>query len=216
MSTYRPFIDDPRDMARFEGQRFVVLRATGAIAHAHRHVRSLVEARLARTDASYPEPHVTLAGFPKGTALESVRTVVAKWAQSVAPLRLEIERAGYFPTPFQIVMLQIRKTPELLAALTGIRECAREGGLDDDGTIAASEWIFHMSLAYCSSLSGPAWAALTQFVDAVPVPAEQCVVGAAEIVAFDEGREYSGGIVALSASAAPPVAPLSQGYTPSG
>ena len=205
MSSYRPFIDDPRDIARFEGQRFVVLRATGVVQDVHVHVRSLLDAHLAPGGASGPaEAHVTLAGFPKGTPLESVRDVVAQWAQSVAPLRLEIERAGYFPAPFQIVMLQVRRTPELVAALASLRTRPKERGLEDDGAVPASEWIFHMSLAYCSSLGSAAWAALTHFIDDLSLQAAQCVVGDAEIVAFDEGQEYSGGIVALSASTVAP------------
>jgi 2'-5' RNA ligase len=205
VSSYRPFIDDPRDTARFEGQRFVVLRATGAVQGVHRHVRSLLDAHLASGDASGPaEAHVTLAGFPKGTPLESVRDVVAQWAHSVAPLRLEIERAGCFPAPFQIVMLQVRKTPELVAALATIRTCLKERGLEDDGSVPASEWIFHMSLAYCSSLSSAEWAAVTHVVDGLSVQAAQCVVSEAEIVAFDDGQEYSGGVFALSASTVAP------------
>jgi 2'-5' RNA ligase len=203
VSSYRPFIDDPRDVARFEGQRFVVLRAIGAVQDLHGHVRSLLEAHLPPGETSGPtEGHVTLAGFPKGTALEPIRDVVAQWAQSVAPLRLEIEKPSYFPAPFQVAMLQIRKTPELVAALTSLRTRARARGLGDDGTVPPSEWVFHMSLAYCSSLSSAAWAALTHVVDGLPVHPAECLVSDAEIVAFDGGREYSGGIVELSGSAA--------------
>jgi 2'-5' RNA ligase len=102
---YRPFIDDPNDIARFEGSRFAVLRATGAVQDVHRHVRSLIQEQLAHTDVSYPaQGHVTLAGFPRGAPLEVIRDLVAEWVQSVAPLRLEVEKAGYFPAPHQVVM----------------------------------------------------------------------------------------------------------------
>ena len=60
-----------------------------------------------------------------------------------------------------------------------------------------------MSVAYCSALNGPAWAAVTEFVDGLSVQAAQCVVGEVEIVAFDNSQEYSGGIFELSASAVP-------------
>jgi 2'-5' RNA ligase len=204
VSSYRRFIDDPKDIARFEGQRFVVLRATGAVQDVHGHVRSLLEVHLPAGKTSGPtEGHVTLAGFSKGTPLDSVLDVVSQWAQSVAPLRLEVEKAGYFPAPFQVVMLQIRRTPELVAALASLRARARERGLQDDGAVPASEWVFHMSLAYCSSLTSAAWSALTHVVAGLTVHAAQCVVDQAEIVAFDDGREYSGGIVALSGPAAP-------------
>ena len=39
---------------------------------------------------------MTLAGFPKGAELESIRPLVAEWARSVAPLELEVEKAGHF------------------------------------------------------------------------------------------------------------------------
>jgi len=202
MSLYRPFIDDPKDIVRFEGQRFVVLRATGAVPDVHCHVRSLIKEQFADGDVSYPaQAHVTLIGFPRDAQLESARDLVAQWAQSVAPLRLEVERAGYFPAPFQIVILQIRKTTELFKALASLRARATLRGLGDVGMVQAADWIFHMSVAYCSSLSGPAWAAVTQFVDGLSVQAAQCVVGEVEIVAFDNSQEYTGGIFELSASA---------------
>jgi len=204
MSLYRPFIDDPNDIARFEGQRFVVLRATGAVPDEYRHVRSLIKEQLAHGEVSYPaQAHVTLAGFPKGTPLESVRDLVALWAHSVAPLRLEVERPSYLPAPFKIVMLQIRKTPELFAALASLQSRVKQRELGDAAMVPAADWIFHMSVAYCSSLSSPAWAGVTQFVDGLSVHAAQCVVGEVEIVTFDNSREYSGGIFELSGSAVP-------------
>jgi 2'-5' RNA ligase len=199
-SSYRPFIDDPDDIARFEGQRFVVLRATGAVADAHRHVRSLLKEQIADGDASYlAQAHVTLTGFPKGTHLDSVRDLVTDWARLVAPLQLEVEKAGYFPSPFQIVILQMRKTTALCDALVSLRARAKERALGDAGMVHAADWIFHMSVAYCSSLGSPAWTAVTEFVDRLSVPAAQCVVGEVEIVAVDNGQEYSGGVFDLSA-----------------
>jgi 2'-5' RNA ligase len=203
ISSYLPFIENPDDLARFEGQRFVVLRATGAVADAHHEVRSLLKERLAEAEASYlAQAHLTLAGFPKGTPLDSIREVVAGWAPSVAPLQLAVEKAGYFPSPFQIVMLQIRKTNLLCDALVDLRARAKARALGDAGMIQAADWIFHMSVAYCSSLSGPAWAAVTKFVDGLSVPAAQCVVEHVEIVAVDNAREYSGGVFELSPASA--------------
>ena len=206
MSLYSPFIDDPNDIARLVGQRFVVLPATGAVPDVHSHVRSLIKEQLGPADVSYPaRAHVTLTGFPKGTELELVRDLVAQWAPSVPSLRLEVEKAGYFPAPFQIVILQIRKTTALFEALASLRARATQRELGDAGMVPAADWIFHMSVAYCSSLSSPAWAAVTQFVDGLSVQAARCDVGEVEIVAFDNGQEYSGGIFELSASAVPSV-----------
>jgi 2'-5' RNA ligase len=197
-SLHRPFIDDPNDIARFEGRRFVVLRATGAVRDVHCDVRSSIKGQLDHADVSYPaQAHVTLAGFPKGTPLEAIRDLVAQWARTVAPLRLEVEKAGYFPAPFQIVMLQIRKTTELFDALASLRARARERELGEEEMVPAADWIFHMSAAYCSSLGSQAWAAVTQCVDGLSVQPAECVVGEVEIVAFDNSQEYSGPVGAL-------------------
>jgi 2'-5' RNA ligase len=200
VTLYRPIIDDPNDIARLEGQRYVVLRPTGAVPDVHGHVQSLIRKRLANCDVSYPaQPHVTLGGFPKGTHLESVQELVAEWARSVAPLRLDVDGASYFPTPFQIVIVQVRKTRELFEASACLRAWGKQRELGDLAVVPPADWIFHMSVAYCSSLNGPAWSAVTQFVETLTVPTAQCVVGDAEIVAFDDGQEHSGGVFELSA-----------------
>jgi 2'-5' RNA ligase superfamily len=197
---YRPFIDDPNEIARLEGQRYVVLRPTGLVPDVHCHVRSLIKKRLANCEVSYPaQAHVTLSGFPKGAHLESVRELVAQWARSVAPLRLEVERASYFPNPFQIVTVQVRKTTELFEASACLRAWGKQRRLGDLAKVPPADWIFHMSVAYCTSLSGPAWSAVTRFVETLAVPTAQCVVGDVEIVAFDNGQERSGGVFELSA-----------------
>jgi hypothetical protein len=94
-------------------------------------------------------------------------------------------------------MLQIRKTQALCDALVSLRARAAERGLCDPGLIQAADWVFHMSVAYCASLSGPSWAAVTKVVDGLSVPAAQCVVGHVEAVAIDNGMEYSAGVFDL-------------------
>src|SRR6266446_9356984 len=56
---YRPFIDDPNDIARLEGQRYVVLRPTGGVPDIHRHVRSLIKKQLANCEV----PEDLIAGL---------------------------------------------------------------------------------------------------------------------------------------------------------
>jgi 2'-5' RNA ligase len=120
---YRPFIDDREHIARLEGQRYVVLRPTGIIPDVYAQVQAVVKEKLAGLPVSYPaQPHITLAGFPKGTHLESVRQVVAEWTPTISALQVEIERVSFFPAPFQIVIVQVRKTAALFTALVTLRE----------------------------------------------------------------------------------------------
>ena len=197
---YRPFIDDPAHIALLEGQRYVVLRPNGAVQDAYVQVWARVQDKLAGLPVSYPaQPHVTLAGFGKGTSLDAVRELVADWAPTVPPVRLEVEELGVFPSPFQIVIAQVRRTPELGDALATLREQARQYKLTDVATVQPSDWIFHMSVAYCSPLSAAAWADVAAWVETVTVAAAECTVTEVEIVAIDNGQEYSGGVLGLTA-----------------
>jgi 2'-5' RNA ligase len=202
---YQPFIDDPEHLARLDGQRFVVLRPTGGVAQGYTRVRTLIQSELAHLPVSYPaQPHVTLAGFAEGTHVDAVRALVAEWAPTVAPLRVELESVGFFPSPFQIVFVQVHKTPELFDALSSLGERARWRKLADVATIAPADWIFHMSVAYCTSLSEADWLQVTRVVETVNVPPAQCTIREVEIVAFDGGQERSAGVLALSRGDAPP------------
>jgi len=196
---YRPFIDDPAHIALLEGQRYVVLRPNGAVQDSYTQVRERVQDKLAGLQVSYPaQAHVTLAGFGKGTSIDAVRELVANWAPTVPPLRLELEELAVFPSPFQIIIARVQRTPELREALTTLRERAGQQKLADVATIQPSDWIFHMSVAYCSAFSAAAWADVAAWVETVPVAAAECTVTEVELVAIDDGQEYSGGRLRLS------------------
>lgn len=200
---YRPFIDDLADVAPLDGQRHVVLRPAGAVRDAYSEVQGQVKERLRDLDVSYPaHPHVTLANLA-GAPVEAVRALVAGWAPTVPPLVLDIERVSAFPTPFRIVIIRVRKTPKLVHALSSLRARAQQRGIADLATIAPADWVFHLSLTYCSKLSATAWAEVEQWIETVPVQPARSVVSEAEVVAFDTGRESSGGVFTL---AKPPVA----------
>ena len=125
--------------------------------------------------------------------------LVEVWARSMPPLSIAVEGPMVFPPPFQIVAVHVRKTPELFAAMARLRRMADQRRLVLSTVVPADQWIFHMSVAYCAALSAPAWSELTQFVETLQVRSATCVVGAAEVVAVDEGREYSGGVFTLDA-----------------
>ncbi len=198
MGQYKPFIDDPGHLARLDGQRFIVLRATSPVAEVWAHVRSTVRDRLSGLPVSYPaQPHVTLAGFARGTPLREVQELVDEWSPTVAPLRLEVERVASFPAPSQIVIVQVRKTPELFEAMAGLRGLAERWLLPVASLTPVDEWIFHLSVAYCRLLSAEAWSDVTAFLDPVEAPMVDCVVDQAELVVYDDGQEQSGDIYTL-------------------
>jgi len=67
----------------------------------------------------------------------------------------------------------------------------------DLAKIAPRDWIFHFSLAYCSSLSAVSWTDVSHSVDNLIAPEAQTVLSEVEIVAFDNQQESSGGVIAL-------------------
>jgi 2'-5' RNA ligase len=201
MTEYKAFIDDPDHIAKLEGQRFVVLRVCGAVSEAFRPIQATLRAHLRGKPISYPaQPHVTLAGFSSGTEVGAVRDLVTHWARSVPPLQLAVERVSAFPAPFQVLIVEIRKTPALFQALVALRQ---EGARRQLGSVTITppeEWRFHMSLAYCAQLTtSDSWNRAQRFGEELELSrGAQCVVESAEIVAFDAGRECSGGVVALT------------------
>ena len=198
MGQYKPFIDDPGHLARLDGQRYVVLRPTSSVSEAWAHMRNIVRNRLSELPVSYPaQPHVTLAGFARGTSLREVQELVDEWSPTVAPLRLEVERVASFPAPSQIVIVQVRKTSQLFQAMAGLRDLAERRLLPVAFLIPVNKWIFHMSLAYCPLLSAEAWSDVTAFLDTSEAPMVDCVVDQAELVVYDDGQEQSGGIYAF-------------------
>jgi 2'-5' RNA ligase len=201
MTQYKPFIEDPEHLARLEGQRFVVLRAVGAVAEAFRPIQNALRDHLRGKPISYPaQPHVTLAGFSAGTEITAVHDLVTHWAQSVPPLQLAVERVSAFPAPFQVLIVEIRRTPALYQALVTLRQEGHRRNLDSVGLTPPEQWTFHMSLAYCDQLPTPdSWDRARRFGEELELNRDaQCVVESAEIVAFDAGHEYSAGLVALA------------------
>jgi len=74
--------------------------------------------------------------------------------------------------------------------MAGLWRQADARGLVRSTQLPVEDWIFHMSLAYCSSLSPTAWRELTAFIEPIRMPPATCVVSEADVVAFDNGHEY--------------------------
>lgn len=200
--TYQPFLDDRAHIDALEGQRFVVLRMGGPAADEFVRLRERLRAHLPGADVSFPaQPHVTLAGFTAGAPLAAVQEIVNVWSRTVPPLGIELEHIAVFPPPFQIVALQVRRTPALFDAMADLRRRGVEGGLTLSTKVPVEQWVFHVSLVYGAALGVEAWNALEAFTRDLHVTAERDVSVDAEIVAFDGGVECSGGVHRLRGDA---------------
>jgi hypothetical protein len=138
---------------------------------------------------------VTFAGYKPGTDTQRLASVVRDWAATVAPLEIEVgEPVSWFPPPFQIVILPVRRTQALFDALVAIREAGHRAGFPLATVMPAENWTFHLTLATCTALDGGAWGAVQQVAAACEVGSPtRWIAQSAEVVVFERGDEFSGG-----------------------
>jgi len=198
IAEYEPFIDDAKHIRELDRQRFVVVRPSTVVINCYRQVQETLRQRLSGLPVSYPaRAHVTLAGFAAGTSLQPVRDLVSAWAGHVPPLGIDVGRALSFGSPFQIPILQVVKTPALFGAMTSLRRESERRGLPISTITPVENWVFHMSLAYCSELDAARWKEVERFIETLQAHPASCVQDTVELVAFDDGIEYSGGVFSL-------------------
>lgn len=198
MSDYLPFIDDPSHLRVLEGQRYVVIRPDANVSSIHVRARSRLEDAFPGLPISYPRRgHVTLAGFPKATSLELIQDLVREWGTQVPALTIEVEGHDHFPSPAKIAIVRIKRTEDLFEALATLRARALAKKLGPFTFVPVEEWIFHMSVAYCSNLDDATWEEVVALHESVKVPSQHCVASEVEVVGFDYGVEHLGGSYAF-------------------
>jgi 2'-5' RNA ligase len=204
MSLYHPFITDSRALAHYSGCRYIVLRVAGEPAQRYQEVQAQLRAELSDPSIMFPAvPHVTLAGYKPGTNITDLAGVVASWAATIGPLEIEVgEPVSWFPSPFQIVVLLVRRTQALFEALVAIREAGARAGFPLATVTSPESWTFHLTLATCTKLESAAWVETQRIAAACAMrgPA-RWVAKAAELVVFDNGSESSGGVFPLGGAA---------------
>jgi 2'-5' RNA ligase len=196
--SYQPILEDADQIASLEGQRFVVLRTPSAIASPWLALRASLREALADAPVFYPAAaHLTLCGFAAGTPIEALRRCTEAWASETPELDLAAVRIDAFPPPAQVASVEIRRTPELVAAVSRLRELAADHQLVVSTTTPLEAWTPRMSLVYGARLDAAAWQRVKDRTQGMIWPAASGTVRAAEILAFDAGREQTGGEVAL-------------------
>lgn len=190
------FISDRSHLAALEGQRYIVLRPSDAVVEEFENVRSSLHALIDGDAVSSPSfPHVTFIGFPSGTSLEDVQEMAARWAEQNPPLPIEIQGTSTFPPPFQTVIVQVTKTPSLTTALRAIRQVSADIRLPQwpERRPSIEDWIFHMSVAYCSKLPQHEWEVVVDEASKLSLGSASCLATEAEVVAYDGLEERPGG-----------------------
>jgi hypothetical protein len=187
----RPFMDDPAQLASLEGQQYLVLRPTIAVASLYREVQ---DAALARFGGDIPHPrteHVTLRGFFEPERRDELSALIRDWAALQHPIEVTAEAVDVFPAPWQILIVRIARTPGLVSAYAALSEALQSTDFRRLDERSVDDWTFHLSVVYGKTLEPDSW---QEFADASRTelsrqPTE--TITEAELVWYQDGAEYA-------------------------
>ncbi|WP_227531133.1 2'-5' RNA ligase family protein [Microbacterium tenebrionis] len=187
----RPFMNHPDQLASLEGQQYLVLRPTGAVAAEYRATqRDLL--KLLPAEIKHPRTeHVTLRGFFEPERRHAVAALVREWAAVQHPIDITVDAIDTFPAPWQIVIMRLARTASLVAAhgsLTAVLEKTDFRRLDE---LALDDWIFHLSVVYGKTLAPDDWTELERASRRELTEAPACKVAEAELVWYEGGIEHA-------------------------
>lgn len=185
----RPFMSSPEQLATLEGQQYLVLRPTRAVADVYR-----AEQRTALARVAVPHPHsehVTLRAFQEPERRDELLALIRDWAASQPPIDVIAEAVDAFPAPWQTVILRLTRTSSIVAAYTSLTAALEQTDLRrlDERTVA--EWTFHVSLVYAKTLTPAKWTELSHKSrrSLGSRPAER--ISEAEFVWYEDGVEHA-------------------------
>jgi hypothetical protein len=183
----RPFMTGDDRLRRLEGQQYLVLRPTGAVAALYREVQA---SALDRGVLPHPHTeHVTLRGFYEPERLDDVRQIARAWAAGRGPIELRAEAVDLFPAPWQIVILRLARTADLVAAYADLTAALGRTDLRRLDELAVDDWTFHLSVVYGKELSPQDWEAFAR-TQTREVAATETVYEA-ELVWYLDGVEHA-------------------------
>lgn len=187
----RAFMTDPALLASLEGQQYLVLRPTRLVAEFYDAEQTSLKARLPEAISHPNTGHVTLRGFYEPARVRELKDAIAAWAGKQAPIEVRVDAVDGFPAPFQILIARLHRSATLVDAYGSLTSALDATDLQRIGELSLDQWIFHMSLAYCNTLSSEDWQAAhaENSRDIVPPPSE--LLTEAEFVWYQNGTEHT-------------------------
>lgn len=187
----RPFMDTPEQLAGLEGQQYVVLRPTAAVAETYRNVQ---DASLARLGAPTRRPHtghVTLRGFAEPDRRDELAALIRTWAAQQTPIEVRAEATDEFSAPWQILIVRLARTASLVSAYSTLTTALDETDFRRLGELPLEDWTFHLSVIYGKTLDPAEWRRFAEAESRVFEPAVTETITEAELVWYDRGIEHA-------------------------
>ncbi|MGX1584669.1 2'-5' RNA ligase family protein [Microbacterium sp. K35] len=187
----RPFMDTPEQLAGLEGQQYVVLRPTAAVAETYRNVQ---DASLARLGAPIRRPHtghVTLRGFAEPDRRDELAALIRTWAAQQTPIEVRAEATDEFSAPWQILIVRLARTASLVSAYSTLTTALDETDFRRLGELPLEDWTFHLSVIYGKTLDPAEWRRFAEAESRVFEPAVTETITEAELVWYEHGTEHA-------------------------
>ena len=187
----RPFMDDPAQLASLDGQQYLVLRPTIAVASLYREVQ---DAALARFGGDIPHPrteHVTLRGFFEPERRDELPALIREWAARQHPIEVTAEAVDVFPAPWQILIVRLARTESLVSAYADLSEALQRTDLRRLDERSVDDWTFHLSVVYGKTLDSASWQALADASRAELSLQPTETIAEAELVWYEDGQEHA-------------------------
>ena len=187
----RPFMDTPEQLASLEGQQYLVLRPTAAVAELYRDIQDTALARLGTPIRRPHTGHVTLRGFYEPERRDELATLIRSWAAEQTPIEVSAEAVDEFPLPWQILIVRLARTASLVSAYSTMTTVLDTTDFRRLGELPLEDWTFHLSVLYGKTLDPAEWTRFAQAESRTvePVPAE--TVTEAELVWYEDGIEHA-------------------------
>ncbi|WP_312170176.1 2'-5' RNA ligase family protein [Microbacterium sp.] len=185
----RPFMDTPAQLASLEGQQYLVLRPTTAVADVY---RSEQAAALGRADVPHPHTgHVTLRGFAEPERRDELSAFLHEWAAGQRPIDVVAEAVDAFPAPWQIVIVRLARSASITAAYSSLSAALATTDFRRLDERPTEEWTFHLSLIYAKTLASAVWTELRNKSrrSLSSRPAER--ISQVEFVWYEDGVEHA-------------------------
>lgn len=181
----------PDQLASLEGQQYLVLRPTGPVSAAYRHVQGELLAHVP-TGTKHPHTeHVTLRGFFEPERRVELAALVRDWAAAQHPIEIIADAIDVFPAPWQIVITRLARTPSLVSAYASLTDAVARTDFRRLDELPLDDWIFHLSVVYGKTLEPAAWTELEQASRRDLTARPSCIAADVELVWYEDGREHA-------------------------
>ncbi|KJL21189.1 hypothetical protein RN51_02203 [Microbacterium oxydans] len=187
----RPFMDTPEQLASLEGQQYLVLRPTAAVAETYRDIQDTALARLGAAIRHPHTGHVTLRGFHEPERREELTALIRVWAARQPPIEVSADAVDEFPPPWQILIVRLARTASLVSAYSHLTTALDATDFRRLGELPLEDWTFHLSVLYGKTLDPEVWSRFAQAESRALEPAPTEAITEAELVWYEDGIEHA-------------------------